>query len=238
MFPISGGKSRGLHQAGTAIFKDWMEDELKIARMHRWYFSTGLGFYVRDRNPKRLWLIETAFRGIPASRDIFTANSILLARRDMAIPRAYRDLVTFFPHSGIKAVSRSLAVIGPNIAISILPQQFPGVATTDPFAVGWPIVIGIVGMWPVEEWIIVIPVPPKINHRALVGLAMKFVKLIVGIAKVRLFWVIALMKPVMLLQKGRTERRTLSLCGWNDGRTGRNGIGTFHCARQPGQAAG
>jgi hypothetical protein len=31
MFSISGGKSHGSHQAGTATLKDWMEDELKIA---------------------------------------------------------------------------------------------------------------------------------------------------------------------------------------------------------------
>lgn len=109
----------------------------------------------------------------------------------MAIPRAYCDLVTFFPLGDIKAVSHSLTVVGLHIAISILPQQFDDIATTDPFAVGRPIVIGIVGIWPVEEWVIVVPIPPKIDFRALVWLAMKFVKVIVGIVEVRLFWVIA-----------------------------------------------
>jgi len=129
----------------------------------------------------------------------------------VAIPRAYRDLVAFFPLGDIKALSRSPAVVGFHIAIPILPQQLTGITATDPFAVGWPIVIRIVGVWPVEEWIIIVPVPAKINHRSLVVLAVEFVKVTVGVPEMWLFRAITLVKLFILLQIGRTERWTLSL---------------------------
>ena len=52
------------------------------------------------------------------------------------------------------------------------------------------------------------------------GLAMMFVKAFVGVIEVWLFWVIALVKSIMLPLERRAERRALSLCHENDGRTG------------------